>query len=132
MVDNVRGTLNAWSDATGGSVEFVWKGQNLLTEMYSALEADVPVSEETSFNQSLQDSLLASDRVLVAGQASSHCVNYTMRDIVEHWPQDRRSQLCLLTDCTSSVPGFESAAEQFFRDMETAGVKLMLASEAFE
>jgi nicotinamidase/pyrazinamidase len=132
IVDSVRKAMNDWSDATGGSVEFVMKGQNLLTEMYSALEADVPVSKETSFNQELQASLLTSDKLLVGGQAMSHCVNYTLRDIVDKWPEDRRKNVTLLTDCASAVPGFEAVAEQFEVDMKAAGVRLATASEAFE
>jgi nicotinamidase/pyrazinamidase len=132
MIDNVRQALNDWSDATGGSVEFVWKGQNLLTEMYSALEADVPVSKETSFNEPLLESLLSTNRLLVCGQAMSHCVNYTLRDIVHRWPSDRRHEITLLTDCASAVPGFEAAAEQFQRDMKTAGVCLAVAADAFQ
>ena len=132
MVDSVRQALNDWSDATGGSVEFVWKGQNLLTEMYSALEADVPVSRDTSFNQPLLDSLTKSSTLLVCGQAMSHCVNYTLRDIVHKWPLDRRKDITLLTDCASAVPGFEDAAAQFQQDMETAGIRLAVASNAFD
>jgi len=132
IVNSVRKIMNDWSDATGGSVQFVMKGQNLLTEMYSALEADVPVSKETSFNQALQESLLQSDQLLVGGQAMSHCVNYTLRDIVDNWPQDKRKNITLLTDCGSAVPGFEAAAEQFQVDMKAAGVRLATASEAFE
>jgi nicotinamidase-related amidase len=118
MVENIREALNDWSDATGGSIEFVWKGQNLLTEMYSALEADVPVSKETSFNQALQESLLESRKLLVCGQAMSHCVNYTLRDIVDKWPKERRNEITLLTDCASAVPGFEKAAEEFQEEMK--------------
>ncbi|KAI2488795.1 hydrolase [Fragilaria crotonensis] len=132
MVDNVRRALNDWSDATGGSVEFVWKGQNLLTEMYSALEADVPVSKETSFNEPLLESLLTSKKLLVCGQAMSHCVNYTLRDIVHRWPSERRNEITLLTDCASAVPGFEDAAEQFQEDMKEAGVCLAVAANAFQ
>lgn len=132
MVENIREALNDWSDATGGSIEFVWKGQNLLTEMYSALEADVPVSKETSFNQALQESLLESRKLLVCGQAMSHCVNYTLRDIVDKWPKERRNEITLLTDCASAVPGFEKAAEEFQEDMKKAGIRLATAAEAFE
>ena len=46
-----------WSYKTGGSVEWVDKGQNLLTEMYSALCAEVPVSGKTDFDQELFDSV---------------------------------------------------------------------------
>lgn len=132
MVDNIRQALNDWSDATGGSIEFVWKGQNLLTEMYSALEADVPVSKDTTFNEALQKSLLQSRNLLVCGQAMSHCVNYTLRDIVDNWPTERRNEITLLTDCASAVPGFEKAAEEFQEDMKRAGIRLATAAEAFE
>lgn len=124
LVDTVRQAVNEWSEQTGRSVEWVWKGQNILTEMYSALAADVPVTTDTAFNGSLQASLEQSDRLLVCGQALSHCVNYTLRDIVEKWPKDRVSGIVLLQDCSSAVPGFEPAAAIFLNDMETAGVQI--------
>jgi nicotinamidase-related amidase len=37
MVDEVNEALQQWSLQTGGSIEWVLKGQNLLTESYSAL-----------------------------------------------------------------------------------------------
>jgi nicotinamidase-related amidase len=37
MVDEVHNALQEWSAKTGGTVEWVLKGQNLLTESYSAL-----------------------------------------------------------------------------------------------
>jgi nicotinamidase/pyrazinamidase len=52
----------------------------------------------------------------------SHCVNYTLRDIVDHWPKDQTNKITLLKDCASSVPGFEAAAETFVNDMIGAGV----------
>jgi nicotinamidase/pyrazinamidase len=94
--------------------------------MYSCLAADVPVSPETSFNAKLHNSLLKqSDKLLVCGQAMSHCVNYTVRDIVEHASKEEATKIALLTDCASAVPGFEAAAETFQSDMKAAGVQLM-------
>jgi hypothetical protein len=37
MVDEVHDALQKWSMRTGGVVEWVLKGENLLTESYSAL-----------------------------------------------------------------------------------------------
>ena len=163
VVSEVRDALDEWSDATGKSVEWVEKGQNLLTEMYSALCAEVPVNEKTSFDTNLLDSvsvnefsltintalhgckkivhpnsimhsiikkythflqLKQSKKLLICGQAMSHCVNYTVRDIVEHWPKDERNKITLLRDCASSVPGFEAASEKFIEEMVEAGVIL--------
>jgi nicotinamidase/pyrazinamidase len=94
VVDVVREALDEWSETTGGSIEWVLKGQNVLTEMDSALEAEIPVSKSNTFNEELQTSLLASDRLLVCGQAMSHCVNYTLRDIVSRWPKEETSKIC--------------------------------------
>jgi nicotinamidase-related amidase len=129
-VGSISQAISEWSEATGRSVEWVLKGQNILTEMYSAMAADVPVSQATAFNEPLHASLLQSERLLVCGQAMSHCVNYTVRDIVDHWPTDKTSQIFLLTDCSSAVPGFEAAAETFQKDMEAAGVVLQQSSNA--
>ena len=131
VVDVVREALDEWSETTGGSIEWVLKGQNLLTEMYSALEAEIPVSKSNTFNKELQMSLLASDQLLVCGQAMSHCVNYTLRDIVSRWPKEETSKICLLTDCSSAVPGFEAAADDFRKDMEKVGVVLHTVSQVF-
>ena len=132
VVNSVRDAMEEWSEITGGSIEWVLKGQNLLTEMYSALAADIPVCTETNFNDRLQESLLSSDRLIVCGQAMSHCVNYTLRDIVEHWPNEETCKIVVATDCCSAVPGFEAAAETFQTDMKEACVRLCPISEAFQ
>jgi nicotinamidase/pyrazinamidase len=132
VVDEVNEALKQWSDQSGASVEWVLKGTNILTECYSALAAEVPVNEQTSFNGSLQSSLEDTETLLVCGQAMSHCVNYTLGDIVDHWPKDRLSQITLLTDCASSVPGFEAAGLAFQAKMAEAGVSLKVSTEVFQ
>ena len=52
---------------------------NILTESYSVFQAEVPVNKETSFNYDLLHYLLDSDMLWITGQASSHCVNYSVR-----------------------------------------------------
>jgi nicotinamidase/pyrazinamidase len=69
VVDEVRMAMDEWSETTGGSIEWIFKGQNLLTEMYSALQAEVPICAETDFNEDLMEDLLFCDRLLVCGQA---------------------------------------------------------------
>ena len=70
-------------------------------------------------------------KLVMCGQALSHCVNYTVRDIVDHWPQDEMDKLTILSDCASSVPGFESAGEKFVKDMKEVGVNVE-TSDTFE
>lgn len=130
MVDSVFQAVNEWSDLTGRSVEWVMKGQNPLTEMYSVLKAEVPVTQDTAFNEELMTSLMESSKLFVCGQAMSHCVNYALRDIVSRWPTGHLSEIYLLTDCASAVPGFETAAEDFQNDMALAGVQLRSSTDA--
>jgi nicotinamidase-related amidase len=56
-------------------------------------------------------------------------VNYTLRDIVRKWPPSRRSDIYLITDCASAVPGFESDAETFVMDMKAIGVQTVTSTE---
>ena len=51
------------------------------------------------------------NKIVVCGEAISHCVNYTMRDLVDVWPANRIKDLYVLTDSSSPVPGFEGAAD---------------------
>lgn len=132
MVDIVLEAIHEWTQATGRTVEWIMKGQNPLTEMYSALEADVPLTEETAFNSGLHETLMESNTLIVCGQAMSHCVNYTVRDIVKHWPKDQRSRIFLLTDCASAVPGFEAAASLFLKEMEEENLQLRTSSNVLE
>ena len=57
LTTNIASSLMDWCRTTGGSVEWVHKGQHLLTEMYSALCAEVPVNTCTSFNYELMESV---------------------------------------------------------------------------
>ncbi|GKY95881.1 hypothetical protein MPSEU_000548700 [Mayamaea pseudoterrestris] len=132
MVDCIRRVLDEWSELTGRSVEWVSKGEHILTEMYSALQADVPVTKSTAFNDALHISLAKSSKLLVCGQAMSHCVNYTLRDVVSKWDPTETNRICLLIDCTSPVPGFEDAAKTFVDDMRAKGVQLKEAAQIQE
>jgi nicotinamidase/pyrazinamidase len=133
VVDNVYQALNEWTEQTGKTVEWVMKGQNLFTEMYSALAAEVPVSKDTSYNTSLQQSLLlgGSEVLIVCGQAMSHCVNYTVRDIVRGWDPSTSlvRRIYVLEDCASSVPGFSEAAQCFRSDTLQVGVQFKKSTD---
>lgn len=132
MVDQVFEAVQNWSEVTGGSVEWVLKGENLLTESYSAIEAEVPVNQATTFNAELQASLELSDKLVICGQAMSHCVNYTTRSIIERWPKDKLGNITLLTDCSSSVPGFEAAGKSFVDEMVELGINVTVSTNLFD
>lgn len=121
IVDTVLEAMEEWTSVTGSSVDFVFKGENILTEMYSAIQSEVPISPETSFNQDLFEYLQQSDRILVAGQALSHCVNHTVRHLIDNLSREDRSKVYVWNDCSSPVPTFEKDGEDFLRYVTASG-----------
>jgi nicotinamidase/pyrazinamidase len=105
-------------------VDYVTKGSNIWTEHYSAVKADVPDPRDpsTQINTRLIDTLLSADRIVVAGEAGSHCLANTVRDIADAFGDDSFVQkITLLIDATSPV---ESLQTQFVADMTARGMQL--------
>ena len=132
----VNKAIQEWASTNLKTISYVNKGMNCLTEMYSAIAAEVPLANDpsTDLNYSLLNKLNRADKVVICGQALSHCVNYTMRDILANWTKSP-SQLILLTDGSSAVPSFEENAKKFVADMATAGCTVTTvenSSEAIE
>ena len=126
----ILSALSEWAESRMREVMFVWKGQNCLTEMYSALRAEVPVpsDERTLLNVGLLRTLKESSQILVCGQALSHCVNFTVRDLADTYEMgdaDRIGTIGILSDCASSVPGFEEAGTAFLADMKRKGIRIV-------
>jgi nicotinamidase/pyrazinamidase len=68
---------------------------------------------------------------VVCGQALSHCVNFTVRDIAGRVVENGQSPsfIYLLSDASSSVPGFEASGQQFIDDMKSIGVNVTTTTE---
>ncbi len=123
------------------------KGQNPLTENYSVLRPEVLEGADGAAiatpNRALLDRLLGYDALVVAGQAKSHCVAWTVADlrdeIVRRDPDGSRGlarQVYLLEDATSPVvvPGadFTEAADEAFSDFERAGMARVSTTDPLE
>ena len=85
-------------------------GNNALTEHYSMLgpevEADLEGEPLGRRNQPLIERLLQNDAVVIAGEAKSHCVAWTIEDLLSDPNVQERGlaeKVYLLEDCTSSV-----------------------------
>jgi len=133
VVEPLNAALQSWSGHNLDIVNYVNKGTCPLTEMYSGLKADVELKhdESTQLNRKLVARLLEADRVLICGQALSHCVQFTTRDLVANWPKNRLKDVCLVEDQCSPVAGFEQAAVDFVADMRAAGVTVCKTEDAF-
>lgn len=127
----VAGALRRWEEACFARVDYVTKGHNLWTEHYSAVRADVPDPDDpgTQLNTRLIQTLEKADVVALSGQALSHCVANTVRDIADCLGQDGIRKLVLIEDTSSPVPGFEGLAHQFLADLRQRGMKTARAAE---
>ncbi len=117
------------------------KGDNPLTEHYSMLGPEVEVDQEGEplgrRNQPLIEELLRFDAVVIAGQAKSHCVAWTIQDLL-HDPtvQERglEEKVYLLEDCPSPVvvPGadFTDDADAAVARFAVAGALVVRSTEA--
>jgi nicotinamidase-related amidase len=121
---DLRAAYQDWERRQLKTVRKIFKGQNCWTEHYSALQAEVPLPDDpgTQLNAELLASLDQAAMLLVAGEASSHCVKATVEHLAAHLPDLQR--IVLLTDCMSPVAGFEHQQQQFFAAMQGLGMRL--------
>jgi nicotinamidase-related amidase len=124
--------------------EFQVKGNKPLTEHYSMLGPEVtegpdgdPLGEP---NTALVEKLLGFDAVVVAGEAKSHCLAWTIDDLLEG-DDDRERRLAertyLLEDCTSPVVipdavDYTDEADAAFERYAAAGSHVVSSTDPIE
>jgi nicotinamidase-related amidase len=122
---------------------FQVKGSNPLTEHYSMIGPEVLEGPDGDAigtrNSELMDTLLGFDVVIVAGQAKSHCLAWTIDDLLadddvrEHSLAERTY---LLEDCTSPVvvPGvdYTDQADAAFERYSAAGMHVVRSTDPIE
>jgi nicotinamidase-related amidase len=130
--------------ARASQPDFRVKGNNPLTEHYSILGPEVVDDQRGNAigekNRPLIEKLLSFDAVLIAGQAKSHCVAWTIDDLLTGITAVDRSlaeKVYLLEDCTSSVvvPGvvdWTEDADAAFQRFAAAGMHVVRSSEPID
>jgi nicotinamidase-related amidase len=127
--------------ARGSQTNFEIKGDNSLTENYSVLRPEVMNGVDgvaiAHKNSRLIQKLLNFDAVVIAGQAKSHCVAWTIADLlteIQAVDPSLAKKVYLLEDCTSPVvvPGvidFSDQADQAFEQFAEAGMHLVKSTD---
>jgi nicotinamidase-related amidase len=119
--------LLEWESRPGNMVDKVTKGSNPFTEHYSAVQAEVPDPDDptTQINTGLIKTLMDADEILIAGEASSHCVANTVRDIANNFGDDSYiKKLVYLQDASSPVAGLEQLEQDFLKEMTSRGMQM--------
>ena len=117
--------------------EFQVKGNNPFTENYSVLSPEVLTDPDGQMiaekNNPFIHKLLTFDAVIIAGQAKSHCVAWTIDDLLNDINASDPTlarKVYLLEDCTSPVviPGiidYTEDAEMAFQRFADAGMHVV-------
>jgi len=137
LVSAIEEALFFHAIARRSQTRFEIKGVSPLTEHYSVLGPEVlrgprgePLGER---NDALVEYLLGFDAVIVAGQAKSHCVAWTVDDLLANAPEIAPN-LYLLDDCSSPVvvPGtvdYSDDADAAFARFAEAGAHVVLSTD---
>jgi nicotinamidase-related amidase len=141
LVSAVEEAIFFHSIARYSQPDFQVKGSNPFTENYSVLTPEVledskgePIAEK---NVGFINKLLDFDAVIIAGQAKSHCVAWTIDDLLrEIYVLDKNltEKVYLLEDCSSPVviPGiidYTEQADAAFQRFADAGMHVVSSTD---
>jgi len=144
LVPAVEEAIFFHSIARYSQPDFQIKGNNPLTEHYSVLGPEVvegpdgePIAQR---NVEFIERLLQFDAVIIAGQAKSHCVAWTIDDLLQDiYTRDKKltEKVYLLEDCTSPVvvPGvmdYTDEADAAFQRFADAGMHVVRSTEPLD
>ncbi len=120
------------------------KGDNPLTEHYSAIGPEVlkgPHGKSLADKNRIFIRLVEThDAIIIAGQAKSHCVAWTIADLLKYiseFDQKMVRKVYLLEDCTSPVvvPGvvdYTSEADAAFERFKIAGMNIVQSTDPID
>lgn len=95
-------------------VQRLVKGQDPLSEMYGVIRPEYDT--KGYINLDFLNKLEQYDKIVIAGEAKSHCVLESISQILEYYetrPEITR-KIYILEDCMSPIPGFEDATDRAF------------------
>lgn len=144
LVPAVEEAIFFHTAARYSQADFQIKGDHPLTEHYSAIGPEVldgPGGELIAHkNDKFLRQLRDFDRVIIAGQAKSHCVAWTIADLlgdIQAQSPELVKKVYLLEDCTSPVvvPGvvdYTEQADAAFRRFEQAGMHVVRSTQPMQ
>ncbi|MGB5771661.1 MAG: cysteine hydrolase family protein [Crocosphaera sp.] len=144
LVSSIEEALFFHNIARNSQTQFELKGNNPLTENYSVLSPEVLEDDKgqkiATKNTKFLEKLLSFDKIIIAGQAKSHCVAWTIDDLlteIQHRDTNLAKKVYLLEDCTSPVVvpdiiDFTPQAEAAFQRFSQAGMHRVKSTDPIE
>ena len=111
-------------------VQRLVKGQDPMSEMYGIIKPEY--SKKNFLNTPVLTSIEKFDEVYIVGEAASHCLMESVKQIAEHF-QNRpevTQKITVLEDCTSPITGYEADTATAFADFKsTYGIKFSKSTD---
>ena len=94
------------------------KGQDPLSEMYGIIKPEY--DKKGYVNLDFLNTLEKYDKIIIGGEARSHCCMESIKQILEHYASrpEITKKIYLLNDCMSDIPGFEQATADAFDEFK--------------
>lgn len=120
------------------------KGNNQLTENYSVIKPEVMYDYEgdqiAKKNTKLIENLVKYDAIFIAGQAKSHCVAWTIEDLLKEissMDSSLAEKIYVLEDCMSPVVipdviDYTDQSDDAFRRFSSKGIHVVRSTELLE
>ena len=141
LVSSVEEAIFFHTVARLAQPDFEIKGNKPFTEHYSVIGPEVltgPMGETLgTHNQKFIQQLQQFDKLIIAGQAKSHCVAWTVSDLLEDIAMvdlELARKVYLLEDCTSpvvvpNVVDHTDAADAAFERFAKAGMNIVKSTD---
>jgi len=112
-----------WTER-GKFFQTVAKGTYPFTEHFGAFQAQIPDAQrpETQLNHGLIKTLETYQNVYLAGEARSHCVANSLKQVMNEAPS-LAAKFIILEDSMSNVTGFETLADPIYSQAKQMGVR---------
>ena len=97
--------------------------------MYGMIKPEYAVDDEGIMNFKFIKIL---QKIIIAGEAKSHCVLESVKQIVEHYTDDRSvtTNIYLLNDCMSPIPSYEEETDKAFEQLKlTYGIHIVNSTD---
>ncbi|GAB3952796.1 hypothetical protein GCM10028805_35350 [Spirosoma harenae] len=130
--DTLLDALKDWSHSRNRDYVAIQKGLYSLSEHFGIFRAQVPdpAVPATQLNTMLINDLNRFEKVYLMGEAKSHCVANSLKQILDFAPE-LVPKLIVVTDCMSDVTGLGFLGDPIYAEARARNVGFMESSAVF-
>ena len=130
--DTLLSALKDWSRQRDTDYVAVQKGLYPLSEHFGIFRAQVPDPSvpETQLNTDLIADLARFDTIYLMGEAKSHCVANSLKQILDFAPE-LVPKVVVVTDCMSDVTGMGHLADSIYAEARARNIRFVESNAVF-